>query len=119
MKRKHAQESLFRGGSMGHDPASLETGFHARPKIDEAWSASELIIRNAMNLLGGPSYGTRGAEMGIQRNEWSLALPVDDGNLHRLICKTWSCPRAFEINRGEGEIRGFHAKGEPTQPCEF
>lgn len=117
MKRKHAQESLFRGGSMGHDPASLEAGFHARPKIDEARSASELIIRNAMNLLGCPSDRTRGAEVGIQRNEGGVFLPVDDGYLNRLVREAWSRPRALEIDRGERDIRGFHAKGGLFRPC--
>ena len=116
MKRKDAQKSLFRGGSMGHDPAFLQTGFNAWPKIDEARRAVELGIRNAMNLLGRPSDRTRGAEMGIQRNEWGVVLPVDDGHLNRLVCKAWSRPRALEIDRGERDIRGFHAKGGLLRP---
>lgn len=117
MKWKDAQESLFRGGSMGHDPASLETGFNAWPKIDESWRALELGIRNAMNLLRCPSDRARGPEMGIQRNSWSFVLPVDDGHLNRLVRKARSRSRALEIDCGERDIRGFHAKGGLFRPC--
>lgn len=94
---------------MGHDPASFEARFYDWPKIDEAGSAGELIIRNAMNLLGRPSDRTSRAEVGIQSHERGLALPVDDGHLNRLVREARSCPRALEINRGERDIRGFHA----------
>ena len=70
-----------------------------------------------MNLLGSPSDRTRGAEMGIQRNAWGVVLPVDDGHLNRFVREAWSRPCALEIDRGEGDIRGFHAKGGLLRPC--
>ena len=69
MKREDAQEALLGGGAMGYDPASLKSRSNAWPKIDEAWSAGELISRNTVNLLCRPSNRTRGAKVGIQRND--------------------------------------------------
>jgi len=69
-----------------------------------------------MNLLGSPSDRTRRAEMGIQRNAWGIVQPVDDGHLNRLVREAWSRPRALEIDRGERDIRGFHAKGGLLRP---